>query len=140
MATRTHLRDESTDQALCAGEASDHELVDDLADAPTGTPLVAGWELPPLVVAPARTVELKAVPATVYAKRKRHNGRMLPVARIALYRPATPPSWPKPWTVEELAAMGKTGEHSEAWKAWYKAMPAKMTAKQERAYFLKGGA
>lgn len=60
-------------------------------------------------------------------------------AHIARYVNPNPSPQFRQWTADELAAMGQA-EHSPEWQAWYKAMPARMTAKQERAYFLKGGA
>lgn len=53
-----------------------------------------------------------------------------PMSKLARYIPEHVPTWwvdPAPPVIERSAE----------WRAWYEAMPAGMTAKQEREYFLK---
>lgn len=102
-----------------------------------------GWSAPRVsdLISTRAPIALRPVPATVYAKRadvvagfKVKPGTM---SKLARYRPAVAPTWHEQWSLEQLKAMGQ-GEHSEEWRRWYAAMPARMTAKQEREYFLRG--
>lgn len=109
-----------------------------------------GWDAPRVadLVSTRAPIALRPVPATVYRKEARSKRYSIstkglglptwPLARIARYVPPVEPTWPAPWTSEELAAMGKAEQHSPEWQAWYDAMPAGMSAKAERDYFTRG--